>query len=151
MDYAYVEMEASSQFQHSPLQTDLPGAAVKKDIGMLQCNKNSKDHVTAILGVRGLNCHLSLQDNCQLPQSSVISLETDASRVGLEKLSISRTEPGTAVNCPREQDTMGNGKNVLQNYQIPGGIGEKSDSPEMREYKTHVMGSPIFPIRRKIR
>jgi hypothetical protein len=100
VDYAYVEMEASSQFQHSPLQTDLPGTIVEKNIGMLQCNKNSKDHLTSGLGGRGLNCHLSLQDNGQLPKLSVISLETDASRVGLEKLSISQYAPRPALNCP---------------------------------------------------
>jgi hypothetical protein len=139
--------DMKSQFQQSPLKTVI----VKENNGKLQCNDHSIDHGPSDLGSEGwivLYCII-------LPQLSVFSLETDASRVGLEKLSISQTaEPGSVLSCPREQKSTVHGKNVFQNYQIPGEIGEKSDSPEMREYKTHVMGSPIFPIRwdrRKIR
>jgi hypothetical protein len=65
----------------------------------------------------------------------VFSLETDASRVGLEKLSISQTEPRPVLNCLREQKLTSYGKNVLQNYQFLEGKGEipKNNSTELSD------------------
>ena len=102
-------------FQQSPLKNEI----VKENIGLLQSNKTSKDYVmTKDTGVSGLNW--------QLPKSYVLSLESDASSVGLKKLSIPRTsEPVDELNFPREKKSTVHRKKVFPYYhKIPGGIGE---------------------------